>query len=137
MILYEYNSNHIHGESIKSNNAVDLTRAYKKLHKMFTSRGLQPQLNILDNEFSSLFKHFMTKVDEKFQFLPPHLHRQNAAERVICTFKNHLIAGISSIKKYFPMHLGCQFIPQACLVLNVLRQSIINPKLSTYAQVHG
>ena len=40
MIVYEYNSNHIHVETIESHNAADLKRAYKKLHKMFTSRGL-------------------------------------------------------------------------------------------------
>ena len=74
MIVYEYDSNHIHGEPIKYQNAVYLTRANEKLHKMFTSRGLQPQLHILDNECSNIFKKFMTKVNEKSQFVPPHLH---------------------------------------------------------------
>ena len=44
----------------------------------------------------------MTKVDEHFQFVPPHLHRQNAAERAIQTFKNYFIYGISSVNKYPP-----------------------------------
>ena len=35
------------------------------------------------------------------------------------------------------MHLWCQLIPQACLVFNLLQKSIINPKNSAYAQVHG
>ena len=48
-IVYEYDFKNIHGEPIKSRNAADLTRALKKLHKMFTSRGLQPPLHILDN----------------------------------------------------------------------------------------
>ena len=63
MIVYEFDSNHIHGEPIKSLSVEDLTRAYEKVHKMFTSRGLQPQLHILDNECSNLFKHFMKKLD--------------------------------------------------------------------------
>ena len=71
MIVYEYNSNKFHGDPIKYCNAADSTRAYKKVHKMFTSRGLQPQLHILDNECSNLFKNFMTKVDDKFWFAPP------------------------------------------------------------------
>ena len=137
MIVYEYDSNHIHGEPIKYQNAVYLTRANEKLHKMFTSRGLQPQLHILDNECSNLFKNFMTKVDEKFQFVPPHLHQLNAAKRQIQTSNNHFIAGISSVNKDFPMHLWCRLIPQACPVLNLPRQSRINPKFSDYEQVHG
>ena len=36
----------------------------KKVNKMFTPRGLYPQLHILDNECSSLFKYFMIKIDE-------------------------------------------------------------------------
>ena len=79
----------------------------------------------------------MTKVDENFQFVPPHQHQQNAAERAIQTFKNHFISGISSVNKYFSVHIWCRLIPQACLVLNLLQQSRINPKLSAYAQVHG
>ena len=105
MIVYEYDSNHINGKSIKSCNAAYLTRTYKKVHKMFTLRGLQPQLHILDNEFSNIFKNFMKKVDEKFQFVPPHLHRQNAAEMAIQRFKNHFISGLSSVKKDPPMYL--------------------------------
>ena len=37
MIVYEYNSNHIHGEPIKYCNAADFTRSYEKVHKMFIS----------------------------------------------------------------------------------------------------
>ena len=73
-IVHEYDSNHIHREPIKSHNAADLTRSYEKLHKMFTSRGLKQQLPILDNECSNLFKNFMRKFDENFQFVPPHLN---------------------------------------------------------------
>ena len=74
---------------------------------MFSSQGMQTQLYILDNECSNLFKSFMKKVDEKFQFMPPHLHQRNAAERAIQTFTNHFIAGLSSVNRYFPMHLWC------------------------------
>ena len=35
------------------------------------------------------------------------------------------------------MHLWCQLIPQACLVLNLLWQLRINPTLSAYTQLNG
>ena len=79
----------------------------------------------------------MTNFDEKFWFVPPYLHRRNTAERAIETFKNHFIDGISSVNKDFPMHIWFRLILQACLALNLLRQSRINPKISSYAQVHG
>jgi hypothetical protein len=47
--------------------------------------------------------------------VPPHLHRKNAAERVIRTFKNHFVAGLCSVDKQFPMHLWCELLPQATL----------------------
>lgn len=55
--------------------------------------------------------------------MPPGIHRANAAERAIRTFKNHMIAGISTT--------------DPIITLNLLRASRINPRLSAYAQVFG
>jgi hypothetical protein len=51
--------------------------------------------------------------------------------------QNHFIAGLCSIDKNFPLHLWDRLVPQAELMLNLLRGSRINPSLSAYAQVHG
>ena len=58
VIIYEYNSNHIYGDPIKYCNAEDLIQSCKKVLSMFMSRGLQPKLHILDNEFSNMFKNY-------------------------------------------------------------------------------
>ena len=79
----------------------------------------------------------MRDVNEKFQLVLPHIHRRNSAEQAIRTFKEHLIAGLSSTHKDFPLHLWCRLIPHTILTLNLLRQSRMNPKLSGYAQLHG
>ena len=34
-------------------------------------------------------------------------------------------------------NIWCILIPQACIVINLIQQLRINPKLSAYAQVHG
>ena len=47
----------------------------------------------------------MKQIDEKFQFVPPHLHQRNAAERAIQKFKNQFFSGISSVKKDSHIHL--------------------------------
>jgi hypothetical protein len=75
--------------------------------------------------------------DVDFQLVPPGIHRGNAAERAIRTFKNHLIAGLCSVDKNFPIHLWDRLLPQAEIMLNLLRGSRINPKLPAWAQVHG
>ena len=110
---------------------------YTKIHKILTSRGLNPKLHILDNECSQTIIDLIISVDEKYQLLPPHIHRRNAAERAIQTFKNHFIAGLSSVHNLFPMHLWCRLIPQIILPLNLLQGSRMNPKLSVHGQVHG
>ena len=79
----------------------------------------------------------MLSVDESYQLVNPHIHRHNATERAIQTFKNHFIAGLSSVHKRFPMHLWCRLIPRGILSLNLLRGYRTNPKLSAHAQVHG
>ena len=69
--------------------------------------------------------------------MPLNIHRRNATERAIRTFKNHFIAGLSSVHPNFPIHLWCQLLQQAKLTLNLLRPSRLNPKLSAYAQLEG
>ena len=64
-----------------------------------------------------------------YQLVPPGVHRRNAAERAIRTFKNHFIAGLCSTDKNFPLHLWDQLVPQAELTLNMLRGSRLNPKV--------
>ena len=78
----------------------------------------------------------MREVNEQFQIVPPHIHWTKSIERAIRTFKEHFIAGLYSTNKEFPLHLWCQLIPQAILMLNLLQQSCMNSKLSGYAQLH-
>jgi hypothetical protein len=88
-------------------------------------------------ECSTLLKDFMHTNNVDFQLVPPGIHRRNAAERAIRTFKNHFVTGLCSVDKNFPIHLWDRLLPQAEITLNLLRGSRINPKLSAWAQVHG
>ena len=116
---------------------LDLNTAYHELHSLLTNRGLTPNLHILDNECPYVLKIFMREVNERFQLVPPHIHRRNSSERAIWTFKEHFIAVRASNHKNFPLHIWCQILPHASLTLNLLRQSHMNPKLSAYAELHG
>lgn len=137
LILYDYDSNSVHAEPIKNKTGPEILAGYKRLHRLLCLAGLRPQLQRLDNECSLALKDFMREEKVDYQLVPPHVHRRNAAERAIRTFKNHFIAGLCSTDKNFPLHLWDRLLPQAILSLNLLRGSRINPKLSAWAQVFG
>ena len=113
MIAYDYDSNNILAEPIKSRTILYIKDDYHKMRKLLCSRGLTPRTHVLDNECSKVLKEYMEEENETFHLVPPHLHRQNAAERAILTFNNHFIVGMVSTPKYFPLHLWCCLLPQA------------------------
>jgi hypothetical protein len=123
LVLYDYDSNSILAQPMKSRHATTVLSAYKVLHTKLCAAGLRPQLQRLDNECSAILKECMTAQDVEYQLVPPGVHRRNAAERAIRTFKNHFIAGLCSVDKDFPLHLWDRLLPQALLSLNLLRGS--------------
>ena len=137
LISYQYNSNTIHAEPLKTISGRDLKTAYQKIHILLTNRGLKPGLHILYNECPNVIKTFINEVNEKFQLVLPHIHCRNSAERAIRTFKEHFVAKIASTHKDFPLHLWCQLLPRASLTLNLLQKYRMNPKLSGYVQLNG
>jgi hypothetical protein len=135
-ILYEYDSNIIEGEPMKNRQGPSIIAAYKAVFKRLKRAGLSPKLARLDNECSEALKEYLVDEGVDYQLAPPYIHRGNAAERAIRTYKNHFIAGISTCDKDFPLHLWDELVPQANLTLNLLRGSRINPQLSAHAQVY-
>jgi hypothetical protein len=97
------------------------------------SYGFSPTLHILDNECSHVMKQAFAKHSVNFQLVPPHVHRRNAAERAIQTWKNHFSAGLATCDPKFPLTMWDQLMPQADLTLNLLRSSRRYPKLSAHS----
>jgi hypothetical protein len=91
----------------------------------------------LDNEASTLLKYYLHDQDIYFHLVPPCCHQRNASERAIHSFKDHLIAGLCSTDKAFPMHMWDRLLPQAILTLNMLRMSRINSKVSAATHLDG
>ena len=71
------------------------------------------------------------------QLVELHNHIVNAAEQGIQTFKNHLIAGLSTCDASFPSLLWNKVVPQAQDSLNMLSISRVHPKLSAYSVLEG
>jgi hypothetical protein len=100
-------------------------------------KGFKPKIQTLDNEAPAALKFPPNANDVEYQLVPPHCHRLNAAERAIRTFKEHFVAGISSVDPTFPFHLWDRLLPQAEITLNLLLTSRLHPQLSAAAHFHG
>jgi hypothetical protein len=82
---------------MKSRSASEWVKAYDSIHQELTIKGFKPKLQTLDNEASAALKKYLTVNDIAYQLVPYHCHRRNAAECAIRTFKEHFVAGISSV----------------------------------------
>ena len=109
MVAYDHNSNTIHAEPMKNRSGPDILKSYTAIHNLLSERRLAPKMHYLDNKCLTILQKFMTVKDERFQLVPPHLHKRNSAERAIQTFKNHFIAGLASVNKNFPSIFGAGF----------------------------
>jgi hypothetical protein len=127
MVCYVYDCNYVKFIRIKSRSTSEWVKAYDHIHRELTVKGFKPKLQTLDNEASAALKHFFTANDVEYQLVPPHCHRRNAAECVIQVFKEHFVAGLSSVDPTFPLHLWDRLLPQAEITLNLLRTSRLHP----------
>jgi hypothetical protein len=115
----------------------EMVRAFDFPIQSLILRGLKPLLQSLDNEASLALRNYLTKQGITYQLTPPHIHRINNAERAIQTFKNHFIAGLCSVDPKSPLKLWDKLLPQATIMLSLIRKSRINLRMSAYAQLNG
>jgi hypothetical protein len=99
--------------------------------------GITPELHLIDNQCGKLQVAALEKYGVKHQVVPPGIHRRNAAERAIRTFKDHFISIICGTDNAFPLRIWDKIIPQSVLTLNLMRASRLNPKNSAHSQIHG
>ena len=84
-----------------------------------------------------MLKDDMDERQVNWHLFPPGMHIRNDPERAIKTFNNHFKAGLDTTNELLPMHLWCIILPHACTTINIMRNSIMNPKMSAEAQLNG
>ena len=94
-ILYNYDSNAILVHPLKTRQASEIAKVWQCLYDKLTKHGNEIKNFILDNEFSHDLRLALKKNKISFQLVPPNVHRRNAAERAIRTFKAHFLAGLT------------------------------------------
>ena len=76
--------------------------AYTFIITRLPKNGMSVNLQILDNEARSKFKHLITEdLGIKYQLVPPYIHRRNAAEREIRTLNAHFLSNLAGIAPDF------------------------------------
>jgi hypothetical protein len=137
MVCYVFDCNYVKVVPMKFQSTYEWVKAYDHIHQELTAKGFKPKLQTLDNEASTALKNFFNTNDVEYQLVSPHCNRTSASERAIRTFKEHFVAGLSSVEPTFPLHLWDILFPQTEITLNLLRTSRLYPQLSAAAHFHG
>mmetsp|Transcript_8757 Transcript_8757/g.18978 ORF Transcript_8757/g.18978 Transcript_8757/m.18978 type:complete len:132 (+) Transcript_8757:372-767(+) len=82
-ILFDNDTNLIHGMPIKSQKANELVRAFKESYDELTRCGFQPILRRVDNETSAELVKAINARQHPYETVPPGNHQWNPAERAI------------------------------------------------------
>ena len=100
MIAYHCNANLILAEPFSSRKDGHRLLSYNKIMQRLTDNKLCVNLQILDNEASEEYKrNIKNKWNAKYQLVPPHTHRSNAAERFIRMFKAHFFSILTVLRQ--------------------------------------
>ena len=82
MVLYDMDiSGAILAEPMRNRTSGEMVRAYSAAMSRLHEAGVKPTMHILDNECSEEFKDTIKGYEMKYQLVPPHDHRRNAAEK--------------------------------------------------------
>jgi hypothetical protein len=137
MIAFHSDTNAILVRPFPNKHDVHRIAAYQDIHVRLCNANRKPMVHIMDNEASLAFRQAITSNGSTFQLVPPHVHRRNAAERAIRTFKDHFLAILAGTAPSFPADRWDLLIPHAELTLNLLRASHCNPTLSAWEDLFG
>ena len=137
MVAY-HSSNVILFETFVSRKDKHLLTAYNFIMQRLKEKNILVDLQTLNNECSKEYKATMQKKwNVTYQLVPPDLHRRNAAEWAIRTFKAHLLAIFSGVSTDFPLYLWDLLLPQTEITLNFLRQSTADPTILAWEFFSG
>ena len=135
--MYDWTTNAILATPIKDAKAETIVECFRTNIEYLAKRGFKPVYNVIDNVATKAIKTYMENENMKVQFVEPHNHRVNAAERAIQTFKNHTIAGLCVCDRDFPSVVWDKLIRQSQDSLNMLRTSRVHPQLSAFHVLEG
>jgi hypothetical protein len=136
-ILVSVYKNYIHATPIASRSSQDYVDAFNRTYEHFDKLKLQLKIQRMDNETSDPVEKILRGKGIEIQYVPPHNHRANRAERAIRDVKNHIIATLGSTDSSFPLYLWDEVLPQLNITINLILPFQDNTNISAYAGIHG
>ena len=88
---------------MKSRVDSDFIWVFTDFHENLLTSGIKPTYTRIDKEASPAFQREIKAKNIDLKITPPGMHRHNAAERAISTFKDYFIAGLCSTYPDLPM----------------------------------
>ena len=137
MVAFHSISNAILIRPFQSKHDAHRIAAYKDIYDRLAAVNAAPALHIMDNEASVALKAAITANGCTYQLVPPNVHRRNAAERAIRTFKDHFLSILAGAAPNFPADRWDLLLPHAELTLNLLRSSNTQPTQSAWETLFG
>ena len=138
MVMVEVDSSAIVVEPMKPRTDEEMKRVYRALMTRLKRAGVVPKKHVLDNKISKSMKDMIRdEFKMKYELVPPKYHRQNAAEVAIRNFKTHFLSILSGTAEDFPLYLWDCLLPQAKIIINLLRQANTDPTKSAHAYLCG
>ena len=122
-IAYDYDTNYIFAIPIDSTEIEHIMAAFATVVDTLRTNGYTPTFNVTDNQAAAEAKKIGCNNNNTVQFVKPHNHCINAAERAIQTFKKHFVSGLCTTNINFPLQLWNHLAPQAEITCNLLRFS--------------
>ena len=102
LICYDYDRNSILTEALPYIADACIKRYQSDQCDTLTTSGHNTKLHIVVNESCDILKKTFLKQKISCQLVPPHIHRRNATEISIQTFKDRFIAGLWSTETKYP-----------------------------------
>ena len=137
LIMFCEDANYVHAEAMTDRSGPQYVQAYTRAATFFTDHGFRARFERLDNEAPRALVNYCHNEAIQLEYVAPHNHRANRAERAIRTYKNHFIATLCTAHASFPLHAWDTILPQIELTLNLLRASNVNPHISAWTQLCG
>ena len=120
---------------MKNHKSKSIINSYETLYNSRATKSLNPRLQKLDYEYSNILIQILQDENIDFHLVKSNMHRHNAAEQVIQTFKNYFISGLCSVNPNFQLKFCDRLLDQSMTTLNFVCKSRINPNLSAYEKL--
>ena len=133
----DYDKNYVHTFLVEDLTDTTIIKTFDMTFEGMEQKGHKPCLNITNIQAVAPLKQYLAQKNCRWQFFEPSNHQVNATERAIQTWKNHIISGMCSADKEWPLQLWDQLTEQVIITLNLCRTSRKDQALSAYHSFHG